>query len=72
MNETFSNPSGKNWKDGGVGTGVNTGKEMYQLFNNTQNTNQATAAFTRGFVRPPASQYEIRKSLAQLLREHMK
>ena len=72
MNETFSNPSGKNWKDGGVGTGVNTGKEMYQLFNTTQNTNQATAAFTRGFVRPPASQYEIRKSLAQLLREHMK
>lgn len=53
MNETFSNPSGKNWNDGGTGTGVNTGKEMYHLFNNTQNVNQATAAFTRGFVRPP-------------------
>ena len=72
LTESFSNPSGKNWTDGGTGTGVNTGKEMYQLFNNTQNTNQATAAFTRGFVRPPASQYETRKSLAQLLKEHMK
>ena len=72
LTESFSNPSGKNWTDGGTGTGVNTGKEMYQLFNNTQNTNQATAAFTRGFVRPPASQYETRKSLAQLLKQHMK
>lgn len=70
--ETFSNPSGKNWTDGGTGTGVMTGKEMYNLFNTTQNVNQATAAFTRGFVRPPASQNEKRKLFAQLLKKYMK
>lgn len=70
--ETFSNPSAKNWTDGGPGTGVMTGKEMYDLFNSTQNVNQATAAFTRGFVRPPSSEYERRKTLAQLIKKYMK
>ena len=64
MTETFANPRGKNWHHGGDGTGVNTGKEMYNLFNTTQNINQATAAYTRGFVRPPSSEYERRKTLA--------
>lgn len=70
--ETFSNPSGKNWTDGGTGTGVMTGKEMYNLFNTTQNVNQATAAFTRGFVRPPQSQNDRRKILSQLIKKYMK
>lgn len=64
MTETFANSRGKNWHHGGDGTGVNTGKEMYDLFNTTQNVNQATAAYTRGFVRPPSSEYERRKTLA--------
>ena len=72
MTETFANPSGKNWHHGGDGTGVNTGKEMYNLFNTTQNVNQATAAYTRGFVRPPSSEYERRKTLAQLIKKYMK
>lgn len=72
MTETFANPRGKNWHHGGDGTGVNTGKEMYNLFNTTQNINQATAAYTRGFVRPPSSEYERRKTLAQLIKKHMK
>lgn len=72
MTETFANPSVKNWHHGGDGTGVNTGKEMYNLFNTTQNVNQATAAYTRGFVRPPSSEYERRKTLAQLIKKYMK
>ena len=72
MTETFANPSGKNWHHGGDGTGVNTGKEMYNLFNTTQNINQATSAYTRGFVRPPSSEYERRKTRAQLIKKHMK
>jgi hypothetical protein len=39
MVELFDNPTGKDWTHGGKGTGVMTGREMYELFNSTPNVN---------------------------------
>jgi hypothetical protein len=38
MVELFENPSGKYWNHGGKGTSVSSGKEMYNLYNSTNNT----------------------------------
>lgn len=57
------------WNDGGSGTGVATGEEMRNLFLNTNNTKQATKAFTKGLVRPP--KFEPRVALSELLKKHM-
>lgn len=72
MVEIYDNPSGKDWTHGGKGTGVMTGKEMMQLFLNTDNVTQATKAFMKGYVRPETSEYQKRLDFAQLLKKHMK
>lgn len=72
MNGLFSNDEALHWSHGGVGTGVNTGKEMYQLYNTSQNVNQATSAIMKGYVRPEKSEYQKRLEFAQLLKKHMK
>lgn len=72
MVELFENPAGKDWTHGGKGTNVQTGKEMYNLFNNTQNTIQATNAIMKGYVRPETSEHERRRQFALLLKKHMK
>ena len=72
MLELFDNPTGKDWTHGGKGTGVMTGREMYQLYNTTQNVDQATKAIMKGYVRPETSEYEKRLAFAQLLKRHMK
>lgn len=72
MSELFSNNSGTNWHHGGTGSGVNSAKEMYELFNSTQNVNQATAAITRGYVRPEEHERDRRKRLAQIIKKYMK
>jgi hypothetical protein len=35
MSEIYDNPTAKDWSHGGTGTGVQTGKEMMNLFLNT-------------------------------------
>lgn len=72
MTELFANPKGTNWSHGGDGTGINTGREMYEFFNSTENTRQATAAMTRGYVRPEAHENDRRKRLSELIKRYMK
>lgn len=72
MVELFENPSGKHWNHGGKGTSVNSGKEMYNLYNSTNNTQQATKALMKGYVRPEKSVYEQRLKFANLLKRYMK
>ena len=72
MNGLFSNDEALHWSHGGTGTGVATGKEMYNLYNNSQNVNQATSAIMKGYVRPEKSEYQKRLEFAQLLKRHMK
>lgn len=70
MEDTYNNSN--EWTHGGKGTGVNSGKEMQQLYRKTPNVRQATSSFMSGYVRPPKSAYQSRLSLAQLLKRHMK
>lgn len=72
MVELFDNPKGKDWTHGGSGTNVQTGKEMYDVFNSTQNSTQATKAIMKGYVRPPKDTYDQRLQFIQLLKKHMK
>ena len=72
MVELFDNPQGKDWTHGGAGTNVQTGKEMYTVFNNSDNSVQATKAIMKGYVRPPKSVYDQRLNFIQLLKKHMK
>jgi hypothetical protein len=72
MVELFDNSKGKDWTHGGTGTNVQTGKEMYNIFNTTQNSEQATKALMKGYVRPPKHTYDQRISFIQLLKKHMK
>jgi hypothetical protein len=72
MVELFANPTGKDWTHGGKGTGVMTGREMYELFNGTNNTSQATKAIMKGYVRPESSEHQKRIDFTQLLKRHMK
>ena len=72
MVESYENPSGKDWTHGGAGTGVQTGKEMYELYNNSNNIQQATKAFMKGYVRPGKEEWDKRLRLADLVKKHMK
>lgn len=72
MVESYENPTGKDWTHGGAGTGVQTGKEMYELYNNSNNTQQATKAFMKGYVRPGKEEWDKRLRLADLVKKHMK
>ena len=72
MEELFANSQGKDWTHGGTSTNVQTGKEMYNLFNSTQNSVQATKALMKGYVRPPKSEYNKRVNFVELLKKHMK
>ena len=71
MVELFDNPQGKYWSDGGTGTGVQTGREMYNLFNTSQNSAQTTKAMMKGYVRPPKSEYEKRTQFINLIKKYM-
>lgn len=71
MVELFDNPQGKDWTHGGAGTNVQTGKEMYNIFNTTQNSVQATKAMMKGYVRPPKSEYDKRVAFINLLKKYM-
>lgn len=53
MAELFDNHQGKDWTHGEAGTNVQTGKEMYTILNNADNSVQATKAAMKGYVRPP-------------------
>lgn len=71
MEGLFNNSSAKHWTHGGPGTGVMTGKEMYELFNKTNNTQQATKALMKGYIRPEQSEYDKRLNLAELIKKYM-
>ncbi len=71
MVDIYENPKAKDWSHGGKGTGVNTGREMRQLFLNTNNVQQATKAFMKGYVRPEKSEHEKRLKLANILKRHV-
>ena len=62
----------KYWTHGGAGTGVNTAYEMWNLFNSTNNSIQATKALMKGYVRPPKEDYEKRLKLLYLIKKYMK
>ena len=70
MVDLFEDPS--DWNHGGTGTNVNSGKEMWQLFNETPNTVQATKAFMKGYVRPPQEDRDKRIQFVELLKRYMK
>lgn len=72
MSEIYDNPIAKDWSHGGTGTGVQTGKEMMNLFLNTQNVQQAGKAFMKGYVRPEKSEWEKRLLFLNLLKKYMK
>lgn len=72
MHEVFSNPKGKDWNHGGEGTNVQTGQEMYNLFNNTVNSEQATKAFMKGYVRPPQDVRNKRIEFMKFMKQYMK
>ena len=72
MNGMYNNPKAKDWTHGGTGTGVQTGKEMMNLFLNTQNVQQATKAFMKGYVRPEKSEWDKRLLFSNLLKKHIK
>lgn len=72
MVELFDNSKGKDWTHGGAGTNVQTGKEMYNIFNTTTNSEQATKALMKGYVRPPKHTYDQRINFMHLLKKHMK
>lgn len=72
MEDIYNNKQSKEWTHGGKGTGVQSGKEMHQLFINTENTSQATNAFTKGYVRPSKEDIEKRSMFAKLIRKYMK
>lgn len=72
MHEVFSNPKGKDWNHGGEGTNVRTGQEMYNLFNSTVNSEQATKAFMKGYVRPPKDVREKRIEFMKFMKQYMK
>ena len=71
MNGLF-NSDAKHWNDGGVGSNVNTGKEMQQLYQTSPNSVQATKAVMKGYVRPPKDQWEKRIGLVPLIKKYMK
>lgn len=71
MVELFDNPKGQHWTDGGTGTNVQTGREMYNLFNTSQNSVQATKAMMKGYVRPPKSEHNKRIAFINLLKKYM-
>ena len=72
MDDTYNNRKAKEWNHGGKGTGVQTGKEMQQLFRTSPNTIQATKALMKGYVRPPLDSMNKRLNLASLLKKYMK
>ena len=72
MSEIYDNPTAKDWSHGGTDTGVQTGKEMMNLFLNTQNVQQAGKAFMKGYVRPEKSEWEKRLLFLNLLKKYMK
>lgn len=72
MLELFENPKGTNWTHGGKGTNVQTGKEMRELWNKTQNVAQATNALMKGYVRPETSEHARRQQLVNIIKRHMK
>ena len=72
MEEIYSNNRFKEWNHGGKGTGVQSGREMQQLFRTTPNTVQATKAFMKGYVRPPADSMQKRINLTTLIKKYMK
>lgn len=72
MSEIYDNPKAKDWTHGGKGTGVQTGREMRELFLKTPNVKQAVKAFMKGYVRPESSQWDKRLKFAELLKKYWK
>lgn len=72
MNEVYNTNKQTEWNHGGSGTGVQTGREMQQLFRDTQNVEQAAKAFMKGYVRPEQSERDKRVKFTKLLKRHMK
>lgn len=70
LEETYNNPKAKDWTHGGKGTGIQTGKEMYEFFKTTPVTRKAVNAFMRGYVRPPQSEYQKRQDFAKFLEKY--
>ena len=71
MVELYSNPNATDWHHGGKGSGYMTAKDAHQSFLNAESVQDATNAMTRGYVRPPASDYERRRKLAELLYKYI-
>ncbi len=72
MNGMYDNPKAKDWTHGGTGTGVQTGKEMMNLFLDTPNVLQAVKAYMKGFVRPEKSEWDKRIQFSNVVKRHMK
>ena len=72
MEDTYNDSKASEWNHGGRGTGVQSGKEMQQLFRTSPNTVQATKAFMKGYVRPPVDSMQKRINLTDLLKKYMR
>lgn len=69
--EGLFNPKAQHWNHGGAGTNVNSGREMQELYTNTDNSIQATKAVMKGFVRPEKTEWDKRIGFSKLLKKHM-
>ncbi len=72
MEDIYNNGNYREWTHGGKGTGVQTGREMQQLYRNTKNTKQAVGSLMKGYVRPPKSVMQERYDFINTLSKYMK
>ena len=70
MEEVYNNPKAKDWTHGGPGTGIQSGKEMYNFFRKTPIIRKGVNAFMRGYVCPPKQEYQKRQDFAKFLSKY--
>ena len=71
MVELYDNPNSTDWHHGGKGSGYMSASDAHQSFRTATSVGSATNAMTRGYVRPPVSEYEKRRKLAELIYKYI-
>lgn len=74
MEESFNNPTAKDWHHGGPGMNINSAKEMYEFWKSGAMgiDRKAVNAFMNGYIRPPENQKAIRQEFIKLIDKHYK
>lgn len=71
MVELYSNPQSTDWHHGGKGSGYMSARDAHQSFLNASSVAEASNAATRGYIRPPMSEYEKRRKLSELIYKYI-